>query len=109
MILEVSLDGLWTLSFGLSQFHGHGSWLVREVAQRHEYDNCQLETCLIIVIVDPTLFFRKERNTAYNLRLNNVLLTHDSMWRFLIQLKFWSSRRMVTKFLVGSSRHGRLD
>ena len=23
MILEVSWDGLWTLSFGLSQFHGH--------------------------------------------------------------------------------------
>ena len=28
MILEVPWDGLWTLSFGLSQFHGHGSWLV---------------------------------------------------------------------------------
>ena len=26
------LDGLWTLSFRLSQFHGHGSWLVCEVA-----------------------------------------------------------------------------
>ena len=24
--------GLWTLSFGLSQFHGHGPWLVCEVA-----------------------------------------------------------------------------
>ena len=34
MILEVALDGLWTLSFGLSQFHGHGSWLVCEVALR---------------------------------------------------------------------------
>ena len=32
MILEVSWDGLWTLSFGLSKFHGHGSWLVCEVA-----------------------------------------------------------------------------
>jgi hypothetical protein len=32
MILEVCWDGLWTLSFGLSQFHGHGSWLVCEVA-----------------------------------------------------------------------------
>ena len=32
MILEVSWDGLWTLSFGLSQFHGHGSCLVCEVA-----------------------------------------------------------------------------
>ena len=29
--LEVSWDGLGTHSFGLSQFHGHGSWLVSEV------------------------------------------------------------------------------
>ena len=34
MILEVSWDGVWTLSFGLSQLHGHGSWLVCEVALR---------------------------------------------------------------------------
>ena len=33
MIWEVCCwDGLWTLCFGLSQFHGHGSWLVCEVA-----------------------------------------------------------------------------
>ena len=32
MMLEVCWNGLWTLSFGLSQFHGHGSWLVCEVA-----------------------------------------------------------------------------
>ena len=33
MILEVNWDnGLWTLSFGLSQFHGHGYWLMCEVA-----------------------------------------------------------------------------
>ena len=32
MILEATWDGLWTLSFGLSKFHGHGSWLVCEVA-----------------------------------------------------------------------------
>ena len=31
MILEVCWDGLWTLSFRVSQFHGHGSWLVCEV------------------------------------------------------------------------------
>ena len=34
MILEVCWDGLWTHSFKLSQFHGHGSWLVCEVALR---------------------------------------------------------------------------
>ena len=32
MILEVSWDSLYTLSFGLSHFHGHGFWLVCEVA-----------------------------------------------------------------------------
>ena len=31
MVLEVPWDGLWTLSFGLSQSHGHGTWLVYEV------------------------------------------------------------------------------
>ena len=32
MIMEVCWDdGLWTLSFGLSQPHRHGSWLVSEV------------------------------------------------------------------------------
>ena len=34
MVLEVSWGSLWTLSFGLSQFHGHSSWpLVCEVAR----------------------------------------------------------------------------
>ena len=32
MTLEVCWDGLRTLSLGLPQFHGHGSWLVCEVA-----------------------------------------------------------------------------
>ena len=32
MIWEVCWDDLWTLSIGLSQFHGHSSWLVCEVA-----------------------------------------------------------------------------
>ena len=32
MIVEVCWGGIWALSFGLSQFHGHGSWLVCEAA-----------------------------------------------------------------------------
>ena len=36
MISEVCWDGLWTLSFGLSQFHGHSSWLVCEVDLREK-------------------------------------------------------------------------
>ena len=31
-VLGRPLNGLWTLSFGLSQFHGHGSWLMCEMA-----------------------------------------------------------------------------
>jgi hypothetical protein len=31
MILEMCWGRLWTLSFGLSQFDGHNSWLVYEV------------------------------------------------------------------------------
>jgi hypothetical protein len=31
MISKVSWDNLWTFFFGLSQFHGHYSWLVCEV------------------------------------------------------------------------------
>ena len=37
MILEASWDGLGHFLFGLSQFHGHGSWLVCEVALNQAY------------------------------------------------------------------------
>jgi hypothetical protein len=46
-VLETSWDGLWTLSFGLSQFHGHGSWLMCEVA---------LTLCWIKKVPNPQLF-----------------------------------------------------
>ena len=39
MILEVCWDGIWTLSFGLSQVHGHGPWLVCEVALDHNFQD----------------------------------------------------------------------
>jgi hypothetical protein len=32
MILEVPWGSLWTISCGLSQFHGHSSWLMCEVS-----------------------------------------------------------------------------
>ena len=44
MILEVPWDGLWTLSFGLSQFHDYGSWLMCEVALMGAQD------CLILKV-----------------------------------------------------------
>jgi hypothetical protein len=40
MILEVSWDGLWTLSRGLSLFHGRGSWLMCAVV---EFEKCPVE------------------------------------------------------------------
>ena len=36
LILEVCWDNLRTLSFGLSQLYGHGSWLVCEVALSYD-------------------------------------------------------------------------
>ena len=40
MVLEVYWDGLWTLSLGSnSQFHGHNSWLVCEVAHNVGHNN----------------------------------------------------------------------
>ena len=35
--LEVSWDNIWTLCFGLLQFHNHGSWLMCEVAISYGY------------------------------------------------------------------------
>ena len=32
IVVEVRWGDLWALSFGLSQFHGHGSWLLLQVA-----------------------------------------------------------------------------
>ena len=45
MILEVCWDGLWTLSFGLSQFHSHGSWLVCELTVSCHKEDCLYEIC----------------------------------------------------------------
>ena len=47
MILEVSCNGLWTLSFGLSQFHGHGSSLMCKVAPNLS-PTASISTCLCI-------------------------------------------------------------
>ena len=71
VILEVCWGGLWTLSFGLSQFHGHGSWLVCEVAlgwrdqvghdlhptinsavfHRHIYIHTRSQGCLLYIFI----------------------------------------------------------
>ena len=43
MNLEVSWEGLWTISFGLSQFHGHSSWLMCEVALNNTMNSQQFQ------------------------------------------------------------------
>ena len=53
MILEVSWDNLWTLSFGLSQFHSHGSWLVCEVVLNqnpsvHKFNRLHVVICWVL-------------------------------------------------------------
>ena len=47
MILEVSWDSLWTLSFGLPQLHGHGSWLVCTVALNNVMRTSNLINCTL--------------------------------------------------------------
>jgi hypothetical protein len=48
MILELCWDSLQTLSFGVSQSHGPGSWVVREVALSSSYKDGQLN-----ILFDP--------------------------------------------------------
>ena len=54
MVLEVCWDGLWTLSFGLSQFHGDGSWLMCEVTLGTG------DSVLEIVISGSMLFYKSK-------------------------------------------------
>ena len=64
MILEVSWDGLWTLSFGLSQFHGHGSWLMCEVILSEEAST--FLTC-------GKFKFKKTKNKKKNMVMQSAL------------------------------------
>ena len=63
MILEVCRDGLWTLSFGLSQFRGHGSWLVCEVALRDWL--CFLIRKDVLTIYDDQIGLSSQHYTYY--------------------------------------------
>ena len=66
MILEVCWDGIWTLSFGLSQFHGHGSWLVCKVAPR---------LWMIGRGKEPSDVVRLELNT--HVQCHNIIYIHN--------------------------------
>jgi hypothetical protein len=58
MILEVCWDGLWTLSFGLSQFHGHNSW--RVCMKCHpQYEDLDLHNEYMFIVGYGRLLFPK--------------------------------------------------
>jgi hypothetical protein len=78
MILEVSWDNLWTLSFGLSQFHGHGSWLVCEVARKH-YGNSNENPIWLKWIAWVVVLTRPEHFSHNN--INSSFATKWSLWR----------------------------
>ena len=70
-------DGLWALSLGLSQYHGHGSWLVCEVAlsssQFSPFIACHLTWIMfffsfIIIFVNPRLFHDLEIHQGLQFR-----------------------------------------
>ena len=69
MILEVCWDGLWTLSFGLSQFHDHGSWLACEVALKHA-TIIGWPFCYGIICFNP--------GAGYSVRLSKTLAGSES-------------------------------
>jgi hypothetical protein len=78
MIWEVSWHGLRTLSFGLLQFHGHGSWLVCEVVLSLEGPNdvkCRKTMyCRAHIIVINSLFIR-----TYSISLHVALKTSSNL------------------------------
>ena len=84
MILEVCWDGLRTLSFGLSQFCGHGSWLVCEVAPKY------FEVSVVHILY-ITLTQRTELGTISvwhaHVKRRLLTMTHDIGYqRFITQL-----------------------
>ena len=101
MILEVCWDGLWTLSFGLSQFHGHGSWLVCEVALKvHDY-----------CIVRSRIGWRgQDRPSSLHTRSKDLkkLLWLRSLHRFLCG-KLWVIFRGLPEFALGPPSRGKPD
>jgi hypothetical protein len=70
--LEVSWDGFWTLSFGLSQFHGHGSWLVCEVALRPDLDKAHVITPIYLNKFVVLYQFMYVHLNLHNVTLLNV-------------------------------------
>ena len=63
MILKASWNGLWILSFGFSQFHGHGSWLMCEVTLRWK---CEINL--------ETLNWSSQHALVGNIKINKLIL-----------------------------------
>jgi hypothetical protein len=95
MSLEMSWDGLGPLSIGLSQLHGHGSWLVCEVALSNVQDWSPHMSLILkgsqILAFQLKGWFKsktliqeyKNKNTKLisNLCMNYMIHVSNTMWR----------------------------
>jgi hypothetical protein len=77
MILEVCWDGLGTLSFGLSQFHGHGSWLMSHVWSG---PNMMATFSLRSWTLFSFLFFYQISNVSYDVWLHATIWSSWKWW-----------------------------
>ena len=96
MILEMSWDNLWTLSSGLPKFHGHGSWLVCEVALTFHDDTF-------------TSHFTHETEGPWPLHFRELLLVDKAeqvQVRFTIRLRDQRSKWMQDECKVYMASNG---
>ena len=87
MIWEGCWDGLWTLSFGLSKFHGHGSWLVCEVAFSVANTNLCHYTCKSRDLETFVMF----RHRRLNLIINIILKLNIFLFFYVFSLSMFYS------------------
>jgi hypothetical protein len=110
MILEVTWDGLWTLSSGLSQCYGHGSWLVCEVARiswwwnrrQFRYLHFYTARCHCIIFAPSKLLLNPGQNKRdfdgfhYNTRISirdtayNIVYIHFNLQWCAFVPEFWA-------------------
>ena len=96
IILEVSWDGLWTLSLGLSQSHGHGSRLVCEVALRPFYEAPVTKHSRIMAKVNDNVSPSSRKCQLINIRGCDKIHNSNSLWTGCSMKVVLSIRSMKT-------------
>jgi hypothetical protein len=98
MMLEVYWDGLWRLSYGLSQFHGHGSWgfIIASIGVCVYVCSCVFWQCRAMVKLCPRLVWWSLKNWKSQKLLlfwgRTELDEPDNLSPFSYDLdQFWSS------------------